>query len=260
LWFLFEESPSQLMRNMRSIGIDLECWVERGLLEFRAARPTFFGLEMHLATMHRAINELQPRTVIVDPMSTLMAVGQALEVKSMLMRLIDFFKSQQITAVFTSLVHGGDYLEATDVGVSSIMDTWLLLRDMEVGGERNRVVYVLKSRGMAHSNQLREFLLTSQGVELIDVYVGPAGVVTGSARLAQEAREQASAVERRQAIELRQRELEGKRAAMEAQIAGLRRQFEAEQEELTRAVSQLEQSEQKLTTDRQEMAKSRKAD
>ena len=179
MYFAFEESQGQLIRNMRSIGIDLEPWIKSGLLRFHAARPTLYGLEMHLATIHKLVDDFQPQAVVIDPLSNFTSAGTTTEVKAMLMRLIDFFKSKQITAVFTNLTSGGGPSEQTDVGVSSLMDTWLLLRDIEVGGERNRSMYILKSRGMAHSNQLREFLLTDHGVELVDVYLGPEGVLTG---------------------------------------------------------------------------------
>jgi len=186
LYFAFEESPSQIMRNMRSIGIDLEPWVQKGLLQFQANRPSFAGLEMHLTMMHKAVNAFKPQVVIVDPLSSFVIGGNETEVKSMLMRLVDFLKMNRITGLFTNLTSGRGALELTDVAISSLIDTWLLLRDIEIGGERNRGLYILKSRGMAHSNQIREFLLTDHGVELCDVYVGPEGVLTGSARLAQE--------------------------------------------------------------------------
>ena len=178
----------------------------------------------------------------------------------MLMRLIDFLKAQQITALFTSLTHGGSALEQSQVGISSLIDTWLLLRDIELGGERNRGMYVLKSRGMAHSNQIREFLLTDHGIELKDVYVGPEGVLTGSLRLAQEAREQAAALSRQQEIERRQRDLERKRQALEAQMAALRGQFEAEEEELKLLIAQEQAAADRVRQNREEMARSRKAD
>jgi circadian clock protein KaiC len=178
----------------------------------------------------------------------------------MLMRLIDFLKAEQITALFTSLTHGGSSLEQTEVGISSLIDTWLLLRDIELGGERNRGMYVLKSRGMAHSNQIREFLLTNRGVELKDVYVGPEGVLTGSLRLAQEAREQAAALSRQQEIERRQRDLERKRQALETQLAALRGQFEAEEEELKLLITQEQAAADRVRQDQADMARSRKGD
>ena len=211
LYFAFEESPIQIMRNMRSVGIDLQPWVRKGLLQFQATRPTFAGLEMHLTTMHKVVSAFKPQVVIVDPLNSFAIGGNETEVKAMLMRLVDFLKMNQITGFFTNLTSDGSALEHTDVAISSLIDTWVVLRDIEIGSERNRGLYVLKSRGMAHSNQIREFLLTNQGVELRDVYVGPGGVLTGSVRLAQEAQEQAAQTARQRDTERRQPELERKR-------------------------------------------------
>jgi circadian clock protein KaiC len=260
LYFAFEESEGQLERNMRSIGIDLEPWIRSGRLRFEAARPTLFGLELHLATMHKLVSEFRPQAVIVDPVSNFIAAGSSKEAQSMLIRLIDLLKSRQVTAFFTSLTSGGHALEQTEIGVSSLMDTWLLLRDIEHCGERNRSMYILKSRGMAHSNQLREFLLTDRGIELRDVYTGTEGVLTGSARLAQEAREQAAALQRQQEIEARQRALEREREAMDAQIKMIRLQYQAKEDELQRQMADHESREQRLAQDRLTMAHSRKAD
>jgi len=168
IYFAFEESMSQVVRNMRSIGINLEPWIRQGLLEFHASRPTLSGLERHLVTMHKTIRVLQPRVVVVDPVTNFVSVGSSGEVSSMLIRLIDVLKTHQITSLFTSLTRGGKDLELTDVGVSSLMDTWLLVRETEANGERSRVLQVIKSRGMAHSSQLRRFLLTDRGVRLVD--------------------------------------------------------------------------------------------
>jgi circadian clock protein KaiC len=169
LYFSFEESPSQILRNMRSIGLRLEPWVKKGLLQFHSTRPSAYGLEMHLATLHKQIKQFQPRVVIVDPITSFINVGNSAQAEEMLTRLIDFLKAEQITAVFTSLTRGGDAAESSQATVSSLIDTWLLVRDLEVGGERIRGLYVLKSRGMAHSNKVREFVLTDRGVALIDV-------------------------------------------------------------------------------------------
>jgi circadian clock protein KaiC len=260
VYFAFEESPGQIARNMRSIGIDLEAHVNQGLLEFRAARPTLHGLETHLAVMYKAVRDFRPRVVVVDPITNFVSAGTYEEVKSMLMRLVDFLKAQHVTGLFTSLTHGGSAAERTDVAVSSLIDTWLLLRDAEVDGERNRLLYLLKSRGMAHSNQVREFLLTDRGVQLVDAYTGPEGVLTGSARLAREAKEKAAALVREQDIRRRQRELDRKRQAVEAQVAALRSGLEAEQEELELALAQARGREQQLENERLEMARSRQAD
>jgi circadian clock protein KaiC len=260
LYLAFEESQSQMVRNMRSIGLDLAPWLKKGLLCFHATRPTAFGLEAHLAALHKLVNDFKPRVVIVDPITNILKAGTPAEAEAMLMRLIDFLKARQITALFTSLTHGGSALEASQAGISSLTDTWLLLRDVELGGERNRGMYVLKSRGMSHSNQIREFVLTGHGVELKDVYVGPEGVLTGSLRLAQEARERAAALGRQQEIERRQRELERKRQALDAQIAAQRGQFEAEAEELKLLIAQEQAAADRVRQGGEEMARSRKAD
>ena len=260
LYFAFEESPSQIMRNMRSIGIDLEPWAQKGLLRFQANRPSFAGLEMHLTMIHKAVNAFKPQVMIADPLSSFVIGGNEIEVKAMLMRLVDFLKMNQITGLFTNLTSGRGAVEITDVAISSLIDTWLLLRDIEIGGERNRGLYLLKSRGMAHSNQIREFLITSQGVELRDVYVGPEGVLTGSARQAQEAQEQAGKLMRKQDIERRHLELERKHKALEAQIAAMRAEFEAEEAEALKIIGQEKAMEKQLTQERVDMGLSRKAD
>jgi circadian clock protein KaiC len=260
LYLASEESQGQMVRNMRSIGLELGPWVRKGMLRFVATRPTSWGLEMHLAALHKQVNDFKPAMVIMDPISNFAAAGTDHEAGQMLVRLIDFLKIGQLTGVFTNLTSGGKAQEATEVGISSIIDTWILLRDIELGGERNRGLYVLKSRGMAHSNQIREFRLTDHGIELLDVYVGSEGVLTGSMRLAQEARERHAATSQQQEIVRRQRELERKRQALEAQVGALRAQFEAEQEELQRLISQEQVGEKRLRQDRAEMARSRKAD
>jgi circadian clock protein KaiC len=260
LYFAFEEAPSQITRNMRSIGIDLEPWTEQGLLDIYAVRPTIYGLEMHLVKMYKLINEFKPKVVIIDPVTNLIAIGSDTEVKSMLSRLIDFLKANQVTALFTNLSNAAGSFESTEFGVSSLMDTWLLLRDIEIGGERNRGLYILKSRGMAHSNQIREFLLTDKGIDLVDVYLGPAGVLTGSARITQEAQEKVAELIRREEIERKKSELERKRVAIEAQITALRSEFEAAQEEVIKLTQQEEMQEKALAGDRVEMMRLRKAD
>jgi circadian clock protein KaiC len=261
LFFAFEESESQVIRNMRSIGIDLGKWAKKGLLKFHAERPTLYGLEAHLVAMQNLIDEFKPAAVIVDPVSNLGSVAKESDIKAMLIRLLDQLKVEGITTMFTSLTPAGESsLEETEVGISSVSDTWLLLRDIEIGGERNRGMYILKSRGMAHSNQIREFLLTDKGVELADVYVGPAGVLTGSARLAQEAQEKADQRARRQEVELKQLSLQKKRKAMEGQIAAIRAQFEAEEAEVKKFAEQEKLRQQVHTRDREEMSRIRKAD
>jgi circadian clock protein KaiC len=260
LFFAFEESPRQIVRNMRSIGIDLEPWVRKGLLQFQAARPTYGGIEQHLLVSHRCIASFRPSVVVVDPVTNLLMVSTQNEVRSMLTRLVDFLKTQAITAIFTSLTAGGGPLEASEADVSSLMDTWLLLQSIEVGGERNRALYVLKSRGMEHSNQIREFLLTGHGLRLLDVYLGPEGVLTGSARMSQEQREKAVGTSRRQERDGRRHDLERKRRIFKARLAMLRAEFEAEEERIQQTISESELLGQELLQDRTLMVGSRQAD
>jgi circadian clock protein KaiC len=260
LYFCFEESPNQLMRNMLSIGIKLETWVQKGLLQFQATRPTNYGLEMHLAATHKAVNNFKPHIVILDPINTFIIGEQEIGVKTMLMRIVDYLKSNQITALFTSLTAKESGLENTDVGISSLIDTWLLLRDIELSGERNRGMYVLKSRGMAHSNQIREFILTDHGVELREVYIGASGVLTGSARMAQEANENAELLTRKHDIERKKREIERKRRTLEAQIAALHADFESEESEAIKMIETEQDTIKRLEQDKIEMGESRKTD
>jgi circadian clock protein KaiC len=231
LYLAFEESKDQIVRNMRSIGIDLQQWIDAGLLRVESTRPVLHGLELHLAQVHRTIDEFDPRTVIIDPISNLADAGVKADAYAMLLRLIDFLKSKGITALFVNLTTGGTALESTDIGVSSLIDTWIVLRDIEAGGERNRGLYVIKSRGMRHSNQIREFVITSNGIDLVDVYVGPEGVLTGSLRASQEARERESVVAHEQEMERRQRDLERRRLALKAQIAALQDEMSAVDDE-----------------------------
>jgi len=200
-------------------------------LLFDATRPAQFGLEMHLARMHQIIREFEPKVVVIDPITDLVALGSPLEVKAMLVRVIDFLKSRQITVLFTSLTSGGNALEQSEIGVSSLIDTWLLVREVEMNGERARGMYILKSRGMAHSNQVREFLLTDHGIELVDVYLGASGALMGAARLAQEANLVAEAEARQQDFERRKMGLERKRKLIEAQIAALQAELAGEEVE-----------------------------
>jgi circadian clock protein KaiC len=260
IFFDFEESPAQIIRNMRSVKIDLEPWVRKGLLKFHAGRPSAYGLETHLLTMHKVINDFKPSVVAVDPITNLISVGNPYDVKSMLIRLIDFLKMKQITGMFTTLTSAGGPLEQSEVGISSLADTWLLLRDIEIGGERNRGLYILKSRGMAHSNQIREFQLTDKGINLLDVYVGPSGVLTGSARLNQESQERAADIKHQQEIEEKKRNLESKRKALEAQIAALHAELEDGTAEMKK-ISELEdQRQRRLLEERKALARVRRAD
>ena len=260
LYFLFEESPSQYMRNMRSIGLNLEPWVKKGLLKFHAARPNLYGLEAHLMTMHQLTEQFAPEVVVMDPVTNLITVGTINEVKSLLVRLIDFFKMRQITAFFTSLNSGNQVEESTDIGISSLMDTWLMLRDHENNGERNRLIYVLKSRGMAHSNQVREFRLTANGIELIDVYIGQGNVLTGTARLAQEMREKQMDQEHLQELSRRRREQLHKESLLQAQIAALQHDLDASQADRNKLDAKETERLQAQTQARVEMGRVRHVD
>jgi circadian clock protein KaiC len=257
VFYTFEEAPAQVIRNMRSIGLDLGRWVEAGLLRFEAARPSLTGLEQHLLAMQRVATEFKPAVVAIDPISNLTSVAESLGVKSMLVRLIDFFKMHQITGLFTNLTAGGEATEATQVGVSSLMDTWIVLTDVEINGERNRRIHVLKSRGMKHSNQVREFELSDQGIELTDVYIGPRGVLTGSARAAQEANDRAEAKAREQEVERRRRALERQRLVAQAQVAALQAELAAAEEETARFANEARLREESAAQERGKMAQRR---
>lgn len=254
LYFAFEESPDQIIRNMQSIGVELQPWVDQGLLRFHAARPTLHGLEMHLTTLHRCVEEFQPSLLILDPITNFVMSGTPTQVKSMLIRLIDLLKTRQITSLFTSLTEPDGSLERSEAGVSSLIDTWLLLRFVESNGERNRTLYILKSRGMAHSNQVREFTISEHGVDLVDVYLGPTGVLTGAARFMEEARERARATAQEEEIEARRRELARQRQAMERTIAALREEFEAREDEFHRLVVREQTRQETARTDRAKLA------
>ena len=260
LFFSFEESPNQIIRNMRSIGLRLEPLIRRNLLRFHSARPTVYGLEMHLATMFRQIAEFQPHIVIMDPITSLMAAGTDSETKGMVTRLIDYLKGSQVTSLFTSLTHGGHALQQSEIAMSSLMDSWLLLQDFEGNGERNRVLYVIKARGMAHSNQVREFLISSKGIDLVDAYIGPSGVLTGSARAAQTAQETAATLANHQEASRRKRELDRKRSALERQIGGLRSEYEDSAEELRQIDRQVGTRVRLLSSERTELGRLRHAD
>ena len=259
LYFSFEESSAQIIRNMQSINVRLEPHVRKGLLRFYSTRPTVQGLEMHLVLMHRMIEEFKPSVVILDPVSNLRTAGTAEDSTSMLVRLVDFLRKKKITAFMVTLTSGGKSLtETTDEGLSSMVDTWLLLRDVETSGERNRLIYVLKSRGMAHSNQVREFLLNSRGIRLVDAYLGSDGVLTGSARLGQAVREQAETQAAQEEVQRKKLALEHRRKAVQAQIAALQAEFQMEQEEFNRLTASGQRRIKQIQDDRRAMAVSRR--
>ncbi len=256
----FEESTNQVFRNAATIGIDLNRWVKKGLLYPTAWRPTQNGMEMHLLRIHKLTDTLKPKAVILDPITNLIGSNTQSDVRSMLMRLLDFLKERGITALFTSLTRGGTHLEATEEQVSSLIDTWILLRDLEQSGERNRCLYILKSRGMAHSNQLREFVISADGIKLLQPYVGAGQAFTGSARLNQEARDSAEALVRKQNIERKQSELRAKRRQLEARIADLKAEYQVEEKEMELLIRQTQDVDQNLERDVAVMAANRRAE
>ena len=259
LYFAFEESLGQFVRNMRSIGLDLQPWIDKDLLRFHASRPSEYGLEMHLAMMNREMDHFGPSVMVIDPVSNLTSAGTLADSRAMLTRLLDLLKMRQITTLMTNLTTGGGRsTEVTEIGISSVVDNWLLVRDVELSGERNRVMYVLKARGTAHSNQVREFLLTDRGIQLLPAYVGASGVLTGSARLAQETRERAEAVALEQQLEQRRRERALEKARVELQIAALRAQLEEDERDTARGIDLEAATEIRREDDRAAMARSRR--
>jgi circadian clock protein KaiC len=244
---------------MQSIGYDLSKWVKKGLLRFQAQRPTFYGLETHLATIHKGLREFKPEGFVMDPVTNLTSVGSSPDIKAMLTRAIDVLKTEGVTALFTSLTTGPD-LEHTDVAVSSLMDTWLLVRMLDTNGERNRLLYVLKSRGMPHSNQVREFQLSEKGIRLLDVYIGPGTVLTGTSRLTQEARDRAQAREEEQAFELRQQEWQQERASLQAQAEAIAARLASIRSEQQIARERNSDRQETTVRARRELAAARKAD
>ncbi len=260
LYFAFEESPDQIMRNMRSIGLDLKKWVDKGLLHFQAARPTLYGMETHLTALYKAIRDYQPTCVVVDPITSFLHTSDAIETNAILLRLIGLAKSEQITTMFTSLTPGGSVAESTQIGVSSLMDTWIGIAVLEANGERNRLMWVLKSRGMANSNQVREFLISDDGIELADVYIGAGTVLTGSARVAQAAREKAEAEALSNELARKKRDLESERAVTEAKIAALQARFTARELEFQQFAEQDRLREAAAADERDKLAALRRAD
>ena len=259
LYLATEESPQQILRNLNSIGLDLAPYVEQGLLQFDAVRPTNYNLEMRLFKIHRWIQEFQPSTVIIDPMSNLILTGSLMQTKNFFMRLIDYLKSKQITIFLSNLTAGDadhDH-EQTEVGVSSLMDTWLELQTLKVNGERNRIIYALKSRGMMHSNQVREFIVTNEGVKLVEVYLGGGKVLTGTERINQELNEQYAAKKRRQNFEQKKREYEQEKKRLQAQINDLQMQLLNREAELNLLSEEEQEEEKALLQNRTFMARLR---
>lgn len=257
LYLAFEESPQQIVRNMKSISIDMDKHIKAGLLQIQASRPTMYGLEMHLVAIHKKVRQFKPRTVILDPITNLVTIGSMAEVKSILIRLIDFLQGENITVLFTALIYNKDISIQTDEGVSSLVDAWLLVRDIESNGERNRGMYIMKSRGMKHSNQVREFVITDKGLDLVDVYLGTDGILVGSAREAQQLSEATGLELRTHALGRKDREVERKRLVLEAKIASLNEEFASLQDELNKTFVEeqlkkeiMEKARQQLTANR----------
>jgi circadian clock protein KaiC len=259
MYFAFEESQAEIIRNMSSVGIHLQRWVDAGLLQFHCFRPSLLGLEAHLFAMQKYVTEFDPAVVVKDPVSDLLRVGTGADVSAMLTRQVDFLKARGVTVMFTSLTSETDPVQA-DQQIASLVDTWLLVKTMEGNGEHNRVLYVRKSRGMAHSNQIREFLLTSQGIELADVYVGPQGVLTGSARSAQEAKERSDGTARLEDLEQRRVNLARRRDTVEAQAAALWREFDDEADVVGRLLSHGSTGTEDRAGQRAEQGRLRRAD
>jgi len=261
LYFAFEESQNQILRNMRSIGLNLEPWTKKGLLKFHTTRPTSSGLEMHLAVMHKEVRTFKPQVVIVDPITNLVSAGFAADAKLMLTRLLDYLKMEQVTTLFTNLTSvASASLEHTDLGLSSLMDTWLLLRDVESHGERNRGLYILKSRGMAHSNQIREFVISDKGINLLDVYLQPGGFLMGTARQQKEALEEAESLKLQGEVGRRQREHDLKSKTLKGQIAALEAELSADEREFKRFQQEQRQRQEIAGKETLTMARMRKAD
>ena len=255
MFFSFEEAAEQLVRNVASGGVELEQYIESGLLRIETKRPSSYGFEMHLAHMQRELDRFRPTAVIIDPVTSFR--GPDSEVHALLLRMLDMLKTRGITTIFTSLTSSYERTSQSDFGLSSLMDVWVSLVDIESNGERNRGLYVLKSRGMNHSNQIREYLLTNDGVKLVDAYLGVAGVLTGSARLAQQAQATIESLHQREEIARRRREIASRRAVTERQIAELQVEIESQEAEVVRLIAQDERRETVFESDRVAMGASR---
>ncbi len=258
LYLAYEQSPQEIVRNMRSIGVDLESWIAKGLLALHAERPTAFGFETHLARVHALVEEVRPDVVVVDPISAF--AGPEDEITSLLARLVDFLKDRGVTALLTSLARDTDQMELSGLGISSVIDTWITLRAVVENGERNRLLELIKSRGMAHSNQVREFLMSDAGLDLQDVYTGLEGIAVGSARVAREGERRLRQLEAEQKLERQHRALTQRRAVIEAQVAMLNAELEFETGEVAQTSSALTAQADDLEASRAAIGRSRAAD
>ena len=257
IFFAFEESPAQIARNMRSINLDLQKYVDSGVLVFSASRPSLYGVEMHLVNIYKTIKKIKPKVVIIDPITNLVSIGSVSEVKAMLVRLIDFLQSENITVMFTALNLNSVTTEQTDEGVSSLVDAWITLSDIEANGERNRGLYVMKSRGMKHSNQVREFIITDKGLDLVEVYLGAEGILTGSAREFHQLEQRTGTALWDQQIDSKNREISRKKKVLEATISSLKTEFESTQEELNKTYLEQEIKKKMSNDNRNEILKKR---
>jgi circadian clock protein KaiC len=260
IYFAFEESPKQIVRNMRSIGLNLDAHIKKGLLNFHASRPTVYGLEMHLVAIHKIIRDMKPTVVVLDPITNLTTAGGVNEVKSMLIRLIDFLQTEGITVMLTSLSFNKTLVTQADEDISSLVDTWLIVQDIENNAERNRGLYIIKSRGIKHSNQVREFIITDHGLVLQEVFLGPEGVLTGSAREAQKLQELTGEALRSQQLTRKEREIGRRRNVLEARISGLKAEFESVEEDLNRVQMEEEIKRNVFEKNRKEMARIRQGE
>ena len=232
LYFSFEESQDQTVRNMRSLGIDLGAHIAAGKLRYVAARPTFYSLEMHLALMLREALAFRPDVFVLDPLSAFTETGNRTEVHAMLLRIVDFLKSEGITGVLTHLTQSGQTVIETESGLSSLMDAWILLLNRESNGEFNRELYLLKARGLSHSNQVREFVMDGHGIRLLLPYTGQGQALTGAARRVAEAEDRRRERTREIEAEKAQHLIEQRRRRTLAQIEILRSDLEADEDEL----------------------------
>jgi len=259
LYFSFEESADQSVRNMKSLGLDIGQWIKSGRLRFIATRPTFYSLEMHLAVMLREVTKFDPSLVVLDPISSFLESGDRMEIQSMLLRMVDFLKSRGVTAVFTHLMHGQDGRVETDAGLSSLMDAWILLLNREVNGEFNRELYLLKARGLSHSNQVREFIMSDEGIKLVPPYLGDNGALTGSARKNEEAKSRRAEIRRKADLSRVQQQIEQKRRRARAQMEALQAELDADEIELNAMTQTESEYLRQMADDTTELERSRKS-
>ncbi|RYY50717.1 MAG: circadian clock protein KaiC [Chitinophagaceae bacterium] len=257
LYFAFEESPEQIIRNMKSIGMQLDKHAASGLLQFHSARPSMHGLEMHLVVMYKLISSFNPAVVILDPISNLVSVGNVSEVKSILIRLIDYLQTRQTTVLLTALSLNYVINEQTDEGISSLVDAWIQVRDIELNGERNRGLYIMKSRGMKHSNQVREFSITHKGLLLEDVYLGSEGVLTGSAREAHKLQQKTEQILNQHKLSRKDNEIARKAKELQMRIDALNSEFESVKEELSNDMVQQQLTREVLAENRKTISQLR---